>query len=325
MIEEVVEEAPIIQAEEELKVEEAVPEEIVEELKAELPVEVSLLEQVTHVPEAVEEAPVELVAELPEAVAGALEEEAPIEIPSLADVTEVPEAVEEAPVEPVAEATEEAVPELPSWLRDTGLFEPLEAETTWEPPVEAAPEEVAVPQVSEEAPVSQPFELVEEPFARIDLNEAGLADLEHLPGVGFTRAQAVITYRQAFGAFSSLDELANVSGFDTQLVESLKPRLSVGEALPVEAISEAIDIHQLTLIQARNALIQSDTSKALSHYTSLIQARQALPEVIQDLNEALYRFPLDIHIWEALGDAHMRAGHLQEALNAYTKAEELIR
>jgi cytochrome c-type biogenesis protein CcmH/NrfG len=34
---------------------------------------------------------------------------------------------------------------------------------------------------------------------------------------------------------------------------------------------------------------------------------------------------VDVSIWEALGDARMRIGHLQEALDAYTKAEELIR
>jgi cytochrome c-type biogenesis protein CcmH/NrfG len=49
-----------------------------------------------------------------------------------------------------------------------------------------------------------------------------------------------------------------------------------------------------------------------------------LPEVITDLNEALYRFPIDVSIWEALGDAHMHTGHLQDALNAYTKAEEYL-
>jgi cytochrome c-type biogenesis protein CcmH/NrfG len=50
-----------------------------------------------------------------------------------------------------------------------------------------------------------------------------------------------------------------------------------------------------------------------------------LAEVIQDLNEALYRYPVDVGIWQSLGDALMRTGQIQDALDAYTKAEELLR
>jgi cytochrome c-type biogenesis protein CcmH/NrfG len=39
----------------------------------------------------------------------------------------------------------------------------------------------------------------------------------------------------------------------------------------------------------------------------------------------LYRFPVDVNIWQSLGDAYMRANRLQDALDAYTKAEELLR
>jgi hypothetical protein len=41
--------------------------------------------------------------------------------------------------------------------------------------------------------------------------------------------------------------------------------------------------------------------------------------------DALYRYPVEVSIWQALGDAYMRSNRLQEALDAYTKAEELLR
>ena len=50
-----------------------------------------------------------------------------------------------------------------------------------------------------------------------------------------------------------------------------------------------------------------------------------LEEVTFDLKEAIYRFPVEVSIWQALGDAYMRANRLQDALDAYTKAEELLR
>jgi len=43
------------------------------------------------------------------------------------------------------------------------------------------------------------------------------------------------------------------------------------------------------------------------------------------LRDAMYRFPVDVDIWQLLGDAYMRSNRLQDALDAYTKAEELLR
>jgi len=234
------------------------------------------------------------------------------------------ELLEEVPPTEIQPEVPEVPPELPPWLAGVEQqLGPTEEEPAWMPPGEAQPEAAAGP--VEVPPRVEPFQPIEPAAPMLDLNEAGLADLERIPGVGYTRALAVLTYRQAFGPFGSVDELVNVAGFDETLVDTLKDRLGVGEAQPVETVGEAVDIHQVTLIQARNALIQGNTQQAASHYSSLIKAQQFVPEVLQDLNEALYRFPVDVSIWETLGDVHMRSGHLQDALDAYTKAEELIR
>ena len=57
----------------------------------------------------------------------------------------------------------------------------------------------------------------------------------------------------------------------------------------------------------------------------LIKKGKLLDEIIFDLREALYRYPVEVSIHQALGDAYMRANQLQDALDAYTKAEELLR
>ena len=77
--------------------------------------------------------------------------------------------------------------------------------------------------------------------------------------------------------------------------------------------------------QARGELSGSNVSGALESYARLIKKGRLLDEVIFDLREALYRFPVDVDIWQSLGDAYMRANRLQDALDAYTKAEELLR
>jgi tetratricopeptide (TPR) repeat protein len=77
--------------------------------------------------------------------------------------------------------------------------------------------------------------------------------------------------------------------------------------------------------QARNELSRSNIPGALETYGRLIKKGRFLDEVIYDLRDALYRYPVEVSIWQALGDAYMRANRLQDALDAYTKAEELLR
>jgi hypothetical protein len=79
------------------------------------------------------------------------------------------------------------------------------------------------------------------------------------------------------------------------------------------------------LDSARSELSRSNIPGALETYAKLIRKGRFLDEVIFDLRDALYRYPVEVSIWQALGDAYMRANRLQDALDAYTKAEELLR
>jgi tetratricopeptide (TPR) repeat protein len=106
------------------------------------------------------------------------------------------------------------------------------------------------------------------------------------------------------------------------------------QPVPQPAIELATEIHSghtgklssdPTLRAAQAALKVGDIPTALQEYGKLIKKAKLLDEVIFDLREALYRYPVDVLIWQALGDAYMRANRLQDALDAYTKAEELLR
>ncbi len=79
------------------------------------------------------------------------------------------------------------------------------------------------------------------------------------------------------------------------------------------------------LNQAKGELDRGDIPAALEHYEKLIKKGKHLEDVIRDLNESLYRYPVEVGIWQTLGDAYMRSNRLKEALEAYNKAEELIR
>jgi hypothetical protein len=99
------------------------------------------------------------------------------------------------------------------------------------------------------------------------------------------------------------------------------------EQIPAEEAVTAdtpVDRGQMALIQARNAVAQSSPEEAFVHYSGLVKSRALLPEVIQDLHEALSRFPENVPLMQTLGDAFARSDQLQEALDTYTKAEELL-
>ncbi len=95
-------------------------------------------------------------------------------------------------------------------------------------------------------------------------------------------------------------------------------------AAPIDAAISAMPVDPI-LGRARDDLSSGNVPGALNTYGRLIRKTRLLDEVVRDLREALYRYPVDVGIWQALGDAYMRANRLQDALDAYTKAEELIR
>ena len=81
----------------------------------------------------------------------------------------------------------------------------------------------------------------------------------------------------------------------------------------------------VALNEAKSELDRGDIPAALEHYEKLIKKGKHLEETIRDLTESIYRYPVEVGIWQTLGDAYMRANRLKEALEAYNKAEELIR
>ena len=82
---------------------------------------------------------------------------------------------------------------------------------------------------------------------------------------------------------------------------------------------------EASLTNAQSELGRGNIAASLEIYGKLIRKGKSLEEIIRDLRDALYRYPVEVPIWQALGDAYMRANRLQEALDAYTKAEELLR
>ena len=61
----------------------------------------------------------------------------------------------------------------------------------------------------------------------VNINTAGLAELETLPRVGEVLAQRIIDYRTANGPFASVDALLDVSGIGESTLEGFRDLVTV--------------------------------------------------------------------------------------------------
>ncbi|MFU8772196.1 MAG: helix-hairpin-helix domain-containing protein, partial [Anaerolineales bacterium] len=156
----------------------------------------------------------------------------------------------------------------------------------------------------------------------IDVNIASLAQLEQIPGVGFIVAQSIIDYREKHGTIEDLDELADIPDIDKPILEEIRPWLFI-ETLkeePVEEISKEPE-----LLDAWHAIESGKIEVAVRQYQQLIKDHRYLDDIILDLTNATQLYPDEVPIFVALGDAYFHNDELQEALDVYLQAEELLK
>jgi thioredoxin-like negative regulator of GroEL len=213
-----------------------------------------------------------------------------VEEPALEEALAEEVAAEAAPVEEAAPAEEE---EIPAWLRilrEEGLEEPtLEEALTAEDLVaeaevmerEAAPAEVA-PVEEEEMPA----------WLRI-MREEGLEEAPMEEVV----AEAV-----------EPPKVEKIEEIPTTIAEC-EARL---ETNPND--------YETRLSLARAYHVEGDREAAFDQYGKLTRSGRLLEMVIEDLERASRDAPDESTVWHLLGDAYVKAGHLQKALESYQEA-----
>jgi predicted negative regulator of RcsB-dependent stress response len=78
-----------------------------------------------------------------------------------------------------------------------------------------------------------------------------------------------------------------------------------------------------SLIEARNRYQGGDVGGSVAIYEMLVRASQSLADVANDL-ATMARDKKDPVVYRVLGDSLMRQGRLQEALNTYRDALNLL-
>ena len=92
-----------------------------------------------------------------------------------------------------------------------------------------APAEITVTELGTPAPTAVETAEPEPPAdALININTADEAALRTLRGVGEVLAQRIVDYRTEHGPFQSVDELTNVKGIGSGILETNRERLTTG-------------------------------------------------------------------------------------------------
>ena len=83
--------------------------------------------------------------------------------------------------------------------------------------------------IAVEAPAkNEPLKAAAQVTKKVDINKADAATLQDaMVGVGEMKAKAIVAYREANGAFSSVDDLLQVKGIGAKTLEANRDRLVV--------------------------------------------------------------------------------------------------
>lgn len=61
----------------------------------------------------------------------------------------------------------------------------------------------------------------------VNINTATAEELQNLPGIGKTRAQSIIEYRETNGPFQKVEDLKNISGIGDKTYDKLKDKVTL--------------------------------------------------------------------------------------------------
>jgi competence protein ComEA len=88
---------------------------------------------------------------------------------------------------------------------------------------------IYIPVIGEESEMMLTGEMTEagKEEGKVNLNSASEAELQTLPGIGPSKAAAIMEYRTENGSFKSVEELMEISGIGEKTFEKLKESITV--------------------------------------------------------------------------------------------------
>lgn len=113
----------------------------------------------------------------------------------------------------------------------------------------------------------------------INLNTASAEELSTLAGIGASTAAKIVTHRETYGPFNTVDELANVSGIGASTVEKNRQLMTVGSATGGGLLDNLLTPEQPTVANA-NGLIDINTADAATLSAGMVGVGDATAAAI---------------------------------------------
>ncbi len=90
-------------------------------------------------------------------------------------------------------------------------------------------EQIFIPTKEEAEQIKQMSQIAAQELGKVNINTADKELLCTLPGIGDTRAESIIAYRQQNGRFSSIEDIMQVSGIKESSFQKIKEHITVNE------------------------------------------------------------------------------------------------
>lgn len=124
-------------------------------------------------------------------------------------------------------------------------------------------------------------------WAGVNVNTATAAELDTLPGIGPSKAEAIVAYRTENGPFASVDQLDDVPGIGPATLASLRDLVEIGgDAMPAAAPVPAASPPETPAAPAATSPLPSSTG-AIDVNTASADALTALPGIGPTKAEAI--------------------------------------
>ncbi len=149
---------------------------------------------------------------------------------------------------------------------------------------------------------------------QININTAGLKELEGLPMIGATKAQAIIRYRKQHGQFRSLDELLKVPDIGDSTLQAIKPHLTLSGASTLSAVQS-------------NAVTEGKSLSTVSTQPGevrLLTDQDYYPTLQTMINQAKVSIDLAMFLFKTTDSAKNRAAALAQDLIAARKRGVMV-
>lgn len=105
----------------------------------------------------------------------------------------------------------------------------------------------------------------------IDINTASREELMDLSGIGEILADAIIAYREQYGAFANPEEIMQVSGIGEGIFAAIADRIYVQDPqYPVDPQSFDDEIYEENVYDETNAAVQDNTEKNVPELEEVI-------------------------------------------------------